>query len=147
MIGNKAVLRTMMRESDGHYAGGLVNGARILHFFGDVATELMVRVDGDISLFAGYKNVRFTAPVYVGDFMEYHAYIEKMGKTSYTLKLEAYKVITMAEHVEGNEGLEHTAACVLQPPVLCGEATGTLVIPKHCQRGPQDPAFKDAVHQ
>lgn len=141
MIGEKAVLRTMMRGCDGHYVGGLVNGAKIMDFFGDVATELMVRVDGDISLFVGYKDVKFTAPVYVGDFMEYHAWIEKVGNTSYVLKLEAYKVITMCDRLPGNEGLEHTAATVLNPPMLCGSATGTLVIPKKCQRGEQDPKF------
>lgn len=145
MIGEKATLRSMMRESDGHYVGGLVNGARILHFFGDVATELMVRVDGDISLFCGYDEIEFTAPVYVGDFMEYSAWIEKVGNTSYTLKFEAFKVATMCENAPtGGEDLEHTAATCLIPPVLCGRATGTLVIPKNCQRGEQDPKF---VHE
>lgn len=144
MIGEKATLRSMMRESDGHYVGGLVNGARILHFFGDVATELMVRVDGDISLFCGYEEISFTAPVYVGDFMEYSAWIEKVGNTSYTLKFEAYKVATMCDRAGACEGLESTAATCCIPPVLCGTATGTLVIPKNCQRGEQDPKF---VHE
>ena len=48
----------------------------------------MVYVDGDISLFLGYEKVEFLAPVYVGDFMEYHGWIEKVGNQSYTCKLK-----------------------------------------------------------
>ena len=71
MIGKKVVHHMMMSEKDAHYVGGLVNGARIVVQWGDVGTELMVYADGDISLFLGYENIEFTAPVYVGDFMEY----------------------------------------------------------------------------
>ncbi len=73
----KVVHHLMMSAKDAHYVGGLVNGARIVNQWGDVGTELMVYVDGDISLFLGYENIEFTAPVYVGDFMEYHGWIEK----------------------------------------------------------------------
>ena len=97
MIGNKVVHRLMMTGGDGHYVNQLVNGSRMLDFFGDVATELLVRADGDLSLFLGYEEVRFTAPIHVGDFMEYHGWIEKKGKTSYKVKFEAYKVITMPD--------------------------------------------------
>lgn len=154
MIGKKVVHRLMMTGADGHYVNNLVNGTRMLDFFGDVATELMVRIDGDLSLFLGYDEVRYTAPIHVGDFMEYYGWIEKKGKTSYTLKFECYKVITMPDdfkvksnfldgvHGEPNLlGLKQSAAIVCDPPVLCGYATGTLVIPTDCQRGPQDPAF------
>ena len=154
MIGEKVVHRLMMTGADGHYVNNLVNGSRILDFFGDVATELLVRADGDLSLFLGYSEVRFTAPIHVGDFMEYYGWIESIGKTSYTLKFEAYKVITMPDDfkqksyfldgIDGNNllGLKQSAALVCDPPVLCGYATGTLIIPKDCQRGPQDPKFK-----
>ena len=154
MIGNKVRHRLMMTGGDGHYVNNLVNGSRMLDFFGDVATELLVRCDGDLSLFLGYSDVRFLAPIHVGDFMEYHGWIEKKGKTSYTLKFEAYKVITMPDDfkkesyfldgIDGNNmmGLKQSAALVCDPPILCGTATGTLVIPEDCQRGPQDPAFQ-----
>lgn len=46
-----------MSAKDAHYVGGLVNGARIVDQWGDVGTELMVYVDGDISLFLGYKEI------------------------------------------------------------------------------------------
>ena len=150
----KSLLRLRMSAKDAHYGGNLVDGAHMVHLFGDVATELLVRCDGDLSLFLGYSDVRFLAPIHVGDFMEYHGWIEKKGKTSYTLKFEAYKVITMPDDfkkesyfldgIDGNNmmGLKQSAALVCDPPILCGTATGTLVIPEDCQRGPQDPAFQ-----
>ena len=145
MVGEKVTLPVMMKASDGHYVGGLVNGARIVNMWGDVGTELMVRVDGDISLFLGYDEINFTAPVYVGDFMEYTGWIEKVGNTSYTCKFEAWKVATMCDRTDMDmTGVEHTAATACVPPVLCGTATGSLYIAKKDQRGETDPAF---VHE
>ena len=63
MVGEKVKFHLMMSAKDAHYVGGLVNGARIVQVWGDVGTELMVRVDGDISLFLGYEEINFTAPV------------------------------------------------------------------------------------
>lgn len=147
MVGKKVVHHVMMKASDGHYVGGLVNGARIVDFWGDVGTELMVYVDGDISLFLGYKDVSFKAPVYVGDFMEYHGWIEKVGNCSYTCKFESYKVATMCDRTGMDmTGIASTAATACVPPVLCATATGSLYIGKKEQRGPQEPSFKDAVH-
>lgn len=142
MVGDKVVHHVMMKASDGHYVGGLVNGAKIVDAWGDVGTELMVRVDGDISLFLGYKTVQFTAPVYVGDFMEYHGWIEKVGNCSYTCIFEAYKVATMCDRTDMDlTGVASTAATCCIPPVLCGKATGSLYIAKGDQRGAQDPKF------
>ncbi len=137
MIGEKVILRVRMSAGEAHYAGELVNGSHILDFWGDVGTELAIRLHGDESLFAGYKDVRFTAPVYAGDFMEYHGWIEKVGNTSLTCKFEAWKYISLARE----KGLEISAANVLSEPVLCAEAIGTLVVKKEHQRGAQDPAF------
>lgn len=138
MIGEKVILRVRMSAGEAHYAGELVNGSHILDFWGDVGTELAIRLHGDESLFAGYKDVRFTAPVYAGDFMEYHGWIEKVGKTSLTCKFEAYKYITLPRDPK----LAISAANVLEKPVLCAEATGTLVVKEAEQRGVQDPKFK-----
>ncbi len=142
MVGTKVIHKRMMTAADGHYVGGLVNGAKLAVAWGDVGTELMVRVDGDISLFLGYKEIEFTAPVYVGDFMEYHGWIEKVGNTSYTCKFEAYKVATMMDRTDADMSkYEHTAATCCIPPVLCGRATGSLYIAKKDQLGAQDPDF------
>ena len=147
MVGKKVVHHLMMSAKDGHYVGDLVNGARIVNQWGDVGTELMVYVDGDISLFLGYEDIKFTAPVYVGDFMEYHGWIEKVGNQSYTCKFEAWKVATMLNRTDADmTGIEHTAATACKPPVLCGTATGSLYIAKKDQRGPQESSFKDVKH-
>jgi 3-aminobutyryl-CoA ammonia-lyase len=138
MIGEKVVLRVRMSAKDAHYAGELVNGSKILDYFGDVATELSIRNDGDESLFRSYDSVDFLAPVYAGDFMEYHGWIESAGKTSRKMKFEAYKVIELARDTE----LALSAANVLEEPVLVGKASGTLIVPLDHQRGPQDPKFK-----
>ena len=46
-----------------NYGGNLVDGAYVLGLFGDVATELCIRSDGDEGLFASYSDVQFRAPV------------------------------------------------------------------------------------
>lgn len=138
MIGKKVMLRVRMGSADAHYAGELVNGSHILDVFGDVGTELCIRNDGDESLFVGYSSVEFLAPVYAGDFIEYVGWIEERGNSSRMCKFEAYKVIELAR----DEKLALSAANVLDPPVLVGRATGTLVVRKSEQRGPQDLDFK-----
>ncbi len=137
MIGEKVVLRVRMSAGEAHYAGELVNGSHILDFWGDVGTELAIRLHGDESLFLGYENIRFTAPVYAGDFMEYVGWIEKAGNTSLTCQFEAYKCIQLTR----NPAEANSAAEVLKEKVLCGSGTGTLVVKKEYQRGAQDPAF------
>ena len=44
-----------MPYSHAHYGGNLVDGAYVLGLFGDVATELCIRTDGDEGLFASYS--------------------------------------------------------------------------------------------
>ncbi len=147
MEGKKVIHKMMMKASDGHYVGGLVNGAKIAVAWGDVGTELMVLVDGDISLFLGYDSMEFTAPVHVGDFMEYHGWIEKVGNCSYKCKFEAYKVACMCDTTDMDmTGIASTAATACVPPVLCGTATGSLYIAKDKQRGSQEASFDNVVH-
>lgn len=142
MIGNKVVLRYRMAASDAHYAGELVEGARIVTAWGDVGTELAIRLFGDESLFLGYSEVRYTHPVYAGDFMEYSGYIEKVGNTSFTCHFEAHKVIELAR--QEDQGLADSAANVLKEPILCAYGTGTLVVKKEYQRTEfADPAFQN----
>ena len=63
-------LRLRMSQQDAHYGGGLVDGARVLALFGDAATELLIRHDGDEGLFRAYDKGDFLAPGYAGDFLE-----------------------------------------------------------------------------
>ena len=137
MIGEKVLLRVRMNTKDSCYAGGLVNGSRILDYFGDVATELSIRYDGDEGLFRAYDYIEFLAPVYAGDFIEYSGWIEKIGTTSRKVRFEAYKVIQLANDTT----LANSAANVLPEPVLVGKASGTVIVKKEKQRGPQDNRF------
>lgn len=128
----KAMIRLRMSEHDAHYGGGLVNGARMLDLFGDVATELLILRDGDEGLFRTYEHVDFLAPVYAGDYIEAVGWFTRIGNTSREMKLEAWKVI------QPIKGAANPSACeVLAEPVLVARATGICVVPKDCQRGPQ----------
>jgi len=124
-----SLIRLRIAAHDAHYAGGLVDGAKMLHLFGDVATELLIRSDGDEGLFVAYDNVQFLAPVYAGDFIEATGRIVSMGKSSRKMVFEARKVIVPA----GIAG-QPSAADVLAEPVVVCRASGTCVVPTQCQR-------------
>jgi 3-aminobutyryl-CoA ammonia-lyase len=124
-----AVLRVRMSQADAHYGGSLVDGARILALFGDAATELCVRHDGDEGLLRAYEAVEFLAPTHAGDFLEVEAEIVAVGKTSRTMRFEARKVI------RPRPDLSDSAAEALAPPVVVCRARGTCVVPAERQRG------------
>lgn len=126
----KALIRLRMSEHDAHYAGGLVNGSKMLDLFGDVATELLILNDGDEGLFVAYDNVEFKAPVFAGDYIEARGRIVSVGKTSRRMEFEAVKVITAA-----SDAKYVSAATILKPPVLVCRASGTCVVPQEKQRG------------
>jgi len=121
-----------MSSHDAHYAGELVDGARMLSLFGDVATELLIRFDGDEGLFRAYSAVEFLAPVYSGDFIEAKGWIESTGSTSRLMHFEAYKVIQNLSRSDKKAPL--SAGEVLSPPILVCRASGTCVTPKHLKR-------------
>ena len=125
----KATLRVRMGNHDAHYGGNLVDGARILGLFGDVATELLIKLDGDQGLFRAYDLVEFMAPVYAGDYIEAEGEIVKVGKTSRQMRFEARKVIRAAPQINDS------AAEILDPPILICRAKGTCVTPIEKQRG------------
>jgi 3-aminobutyryl-CoA ammonia-lyase len=124
-----SLIRLRISAHDAHYAGNLVDGAKMLHLFGDVATELLIRSDGDEGLFVAYDNIQFLAPVYAGDFIEATGSIVAMGKTSRKMVFEARKVIVPA----GIAG-QVSAADVLDEPIIVCRASGTCVVPASCQR-------------
>jgi acyl-coenzyme A thioesterase PaaI-like protein len=122
--------RLRLSSHDAHYAGELVDGARCLGLFGDVATELLVRHDGDEGLFRAYESVEFLAPVRAGDVLEVEAELIEVGRTSRKLRFTARKVIELAR----DPGLPVSAARVLQEPLVVCRALGTCVVPLACQR-------------
>jgi len=125
----ECMIRIRMSEHDAHYAGGLVNGSRMLDLFGDVATELLIRHDGDEGLFAAYDNVEFKAPVYAGDFIEARGKIVQTGKSSRRMEFEAVKVVALDK-----DPTQDSAASVLAEPVLVCRASGTCVVPVEKQK-------------
>lgn len=129
----KTVIRLRLSSHDAHYGGQLVDGARILGLFGDVATELLIRHDGDEGLFRAYDSVEFLAPVRAGDYIEAEGEITAVGKTSRKMTFEARKVIT------ARPDINESAADVLDPPVVVVRASGTCVVPLAAQRKPTTP--------
>jgi len=123
------VIRLRMSAHDAHYGGNLVDGARMLGLFGDVATELLIRFDGDEGLFRAYDAVEFLAPVYAGDYIEARGRITRVGKTSRVMQFEAFKVIAASQ-----DPATPSVADVLAEPVLVCRASGTCVTPLQCQR-------------
>jgi 3-aminobutyryl-CoA ammonia-lyase len=106
-----------------HYAGNLVDGAYALGLFGDVATELCIRTDGDEGLFASYVDVQFRAPVRAGDVLEIEGRVVRMGNRSRTIEFECRVVC------RGRPDVSASAAEVLDPPIVAVTATGTVVVP------------------
>lgn len=119
-------IRIRMSQSDAHYGGNLVSGARVLSLFGDVATEILIRHDGDEGLFVAYDMVEFLAPVYAGDYIEAVGRLDKVGNTSRKMTFEAYKVIEASQ-----DPTRPYAARVLEQPLLVARASGTCVVPKN----------------
>jgi 3-aminobutyryl-CoA ammonia-lyase len=113
-----------------HYAGDLVDGAYSLGLFGDVATEVCIRTDGDEGLFAGYEDVRFLAPVRAGDVLEVIGRVVAVGNRSRRLELTAHVVC------RGRPDVSASAAEVLPEPLLATSAVGTVVVPA-ARTGPQ----------
>lgn len=124
----KSLIRVRMSSQDAHYGGNLVDGAKMLQLFGDVATELLIMNDGDEGLFRAYDSVEFLAPVYGGDYIEAEGEIISSGNTSRRMRFEARKVIVPRPDINDS------AADVLSEPIVVCRATGTCVVPKDKQR-------------
>ena len=125
-MNERVLLRLRVGAEQAHYGGGLVDGAFVLKLFGDAATELLIRRDGDEGLFRAYASVDFLAPVHAGDYLEVEAELVRAGKTSREMRFEARRVIAPGEG---------SAARVLDPPDVVARATGTCVVPLAKQRG------------
>ena len=123
-----STIRLRMSAHDAHYGGNLVDGARMLNLFGDVATELLIKQDGDEGLFCAYDNVELLAPVFAGDYIEATGEITKVGNTSRKMTFEAKKVIV------SRPDINDSAAEVLAEPIVVCRASGTCVTPKDKQR-------------
>ena len=124
----ESVIRLRMGSHDAHYGGNLVDGAKMLALFGDVATELLIALDGDEGLFLRYDEVEFKAPVYAGDYIEARGRIISRGNTSRKMEFTAYKIIA------ARPDISPSAADLLEEPVLVTRAKGVCVTPEKFKR-------------
>ena len=122
-VGLEVVHRRYVSYAHAHYAGHLVDGAWGLGLFGDVATEMCIRTDGDEGLFASYADVQFRAPVRAGDVVEASARLVRVGRRSREMAFELRVV------ARGEEGASASAARMLAEPIVATTATGTVVVP------------------
>jgi 3-aminobutyryl-CoA ammonia-lyase len=122
-LGLTVTHRRYVPFASAHYAGHLVDGAYALGLFGDVATELCIRTDGDEGLFASYSDVQFRAPVRAGDVVEVTGTVTRVGTRSRTIELACLVVC------RGRPDKAESAAEVLNPPLVAVTATGTVVVP------------------
>jgi 3-aminobutyryl-CoA ammonia-lyase len=120
----KVVHRRYVPYAHAHYAGNLVDGAYSLGLFGDVATEMCIRTDGDEGLFASYSDVQFRAPVRAGDVLEISCELVRVGTRSRVMEF-AVQVVARGAATDERPG----AAAVLAEPLVATTATGTVVVP------------------
>ncbi|USQ74793.1 hotdog fold domain-containing protein [Ornithinimicrobium cryptoxanthini] len=122
-VGDRVVHSRYVPYSHAHYAGNLVDGAYSLALFGDVATELCIRTDGDEGLFASYSDVQFLGPVRAGDCLEISATLVRVGSRSREMDFEVRVT------ARGTSQRGESAADLLDPPLLATTARGVVVVP------------------
>ncbi|MBM7076152.1 MULTISPECIES: hotdog domain-containing protein [Micromonospora] len=122
-LGLTVTHRRYVPYAHAHYAGNLVDGAYVLGLFGDVATEVCIRTDGDEGLFASYSDVQFVSSVRAGDVVEVTATVVRVGTRSRGIDFVA-RVVCRGRPERGG-----SAAEVLAEPVVAVTATGTVVVP------------------
>jgi len=128
MTDDTVIHRLRLSQADAHYGGDLIAAGRVMELFGDAATELCIRTDGDEGLLAGYSGVQFLAPLHAGDFIEVRATLTGRGNTSREMSFEAHKYAVPRPEISDS------AADLLDDPVLVARATGTCVVKKDRQR-------------
>jgi 3-aminobutyryl-CoA ammonia-lyase len=121
-IGLAVTHRRYVPYSHAHYGGNLVDGAYVLGLFGDVATEVCIRTDGDEGLLASYDDVQLLAPVRAGDIVEATATLTGVGRRSRALEFEARVVCRARPDVSPSAGE------VLEPPLVVTRARATVVV-------------------
>jgi len=123
-VGETVVHRRYVSYDHAHYAGNLVDGAYSLALFGDVATEMCIRTDGDEGLFAGYSGVTFHEAVRAGDVVEVTCRLVRVGSRSREMEFALDVVARGAATAERPGGAE-----LLDPPLRATSAVGTVVVP------------------
>jgi 3-aminobutyryl-CoA ammonia-lyase len=129
-----ASLRLRLSQADARYGGGLVAGGRVMELFGDVATELCIRCDGDEGLLAGYSAVAFKQPLFAGDFVEVRGEITRMGGSSRDMRMEVVR------YARPRPDVSDSAADMVEEPEIVAVASATCVVKSDRQRRRADRA-------
>ena len=125
----RSLIRLRVGLEQAHYGGGLVDGAYVTKLFGDAATEVLIRSDGDEGLFRAYESLEFLKPVFAGDYLEVEARLAGRGRTSRRIELECRKVI----RATGGSSAE-----TLAEPLVVARAVGICVVPLEKQGGGEE---------
>lgn len=105
--------RRYVSYAEAHYAGNLVAGGYLMGLFGDVATEVCIRTDGDEGLLAGYREVNFSGAVRGGDVVEVTATVTRVGNRSRDLDLRA--VVTCRSTARSGDGTDSGSEVLAEP--------------------------------
>ena len=124
-VGLTVTHRRYVPYSHAHYAGNLVDGAYSLAAFGDVATEMCIRTDGDEGLFASYSDVEFLAPVRAGDVIEIEARLVRVGTRSREMEFEV-RVVGRGAPERGASAADSSST----RRVVATTARGVVVVPR-----------------
>jgi 3-aminobutyryl-CoA ammonia-lyase len=138
-VGLTVVHRLYVSFAQAHYAGNLVDGAFSLARFGDVATEICIRTDGDEGLFASYSDVQFRAAIRAGDVLEVTGRVISVGRRSRRLEF------TAAVICRGRPDLGISAAEALAVPIVASTAIGTVVVPASHADTPSEADFVESA--
>lgn len=106
--------RYRMSDRDVFYLGGVVNGARNITLMEDTAKRLMAREFGNTGHITKVEKVRLYEPCFAGDYLEYHARINKVIGDKIVVEVRNYKYIDLPENPEFPSSID-----VLPEPKLC----------------------------
>lgn len=133
---NTAILSKKITTEDFANSQDIISITRQFDYWGDAETEVMILCFGDESLCLGYNNAKFYEDIYIGDQIDFKATLIKSGNTSRTIKLETYKIATMAKRLE-KENSSAIEMVYFDKPKLIAEASSVLVVRKEQHRGVQ----------
>lgn len=118
-------MRYRMSERDAYYSGRVVNGARNVTLMGDCAARLLAKEYGNIGRCVAVPKCRLYAPVFPGDYMEFHTRIANTEGNKVTIEARCFKVACVPE-----DPPFESSADILEKPVLCLAAIMEYELPE-----------------
>ena len=107
-------MRYRMSERDAYYGGRVVNGARNVTLMGECCSRLMAKEFGNVGRCVAVPKCRLYAPVFPGDYMEYHARVVETDGKKVTMEARSFKVAYIPE----DKPFE-SSADIMEKPELC----------------------------